>query len=388
MSIDYIEYGIKLDLPETCTYYTGKITTRGVMVVKGKDHGVKKICLNFPPANNKEYMESQGYIPPWAVFVDRRTFARGGEIIPQSEKKNLQVGNSFHRWTKKTSRRVSEAYHKLAMIPAGFRSRSRKTGKTSTVKLTSITLTFPCKEIIDRKRGNKLLHTLLTILKTRYGLRLYVWVNEDQARGQLHYHIAADCPFISHKNIEKHWNSILNKAGLLEEFFRKHGHKNPRSTETKAIVEGKAVNDYLYSYMAKASQHTQECNGRLWGQSRLLAKAKLPEIVMDKEQYKKLQQAYIDDKVRIERTDTKPPGSEREVMLNKHWILINGNKHAEILTEKNNLNLLAWIGKMRKGKLPFNHRRGRHFIRTRPPLVSGSAYSDWELKRYSQGNRR
>lgn len=334
-------------------------------------------CENFSPANNKEYIEAGGYIPPWARFDDLRKLRNPNNQENQKSESNLQKGSHKWKWTPKTSKQVRDAFSKLLFASSGFIAWNRKTKQKERASMATITLTFQRKEKVHRSTGNRLLSKFLHSMKINYGMELYVWVNEDQGRGQLHYHIAWTGKFIDHKVVRRVWNRIQEKAGLLDEWQKAHNNSNPPSTECKALFTEKECSDYMYSYIDKGSQHTEESDGRFWGQSQLLSKANLPLIEFSREQYGKLMKAFISDNVIIKSFSAKIEGKTKEIVMWKKWITRKGCRVSEILTEYNNMLVRMWRYALRAKRLPEENEKLYVSLKDKPPPKAREADEIW-----------
>lgn len=72
-----------------------------------------------------------------------------------------------------------------------------------------LTLTFPYKV----KKGEKInpaLNRFLTNLRKNYGLKNYIWTREDTKKGNPHFHILADIPFVPITKINNAWSKAIN----------------------------------------------------------------------------------------------------------------------------------------------------------------------------------
>ncbi len=80
--------------------------------------------------------------------------------------------------------------------------------------------------------------------------KTYIWKAELQRRGQIHYHITTPA-WIHHSWIRAKWNELQRKAGLLEEYAKKHGHFRPPGTEIKKTKHIRKMDRYLIKELAK-----------------------------------------------------------------------------------------------------------------------------------------
>jgi hypothetical protein len=63
------------------------------------------------------------------------------------------------------------------------------------------------------------------------------------------------------------WNRILDKHGLLLAFEKKHGHKNPNSTDVHSVRQVENLAAYLAKYLSKNSDDENKIQGKIWGSS-------------------------------------------------------------------------------------------------------------------------
>lgn len=119
-------------------------------------------------------------------------------------------------------------------------------------RLSFITLTVSCKEIISTRDGyDKLLKPFLGWLRDTKGVTTYIWKLEFQERGQVHYHITTPS-FIHYEEIRRTWNSLQRKAGYLDEYAKEHGHFNPNSTDIHDVQKQQKMAHYMVKELCKA----------------------------------------------------------------------------------------------------------------------------------------
>jgi len=128
-----------------------------------------------------------------------------------------------------------------------------------------ITLTLTnSQRLISAKEGYaSLLRPWLRYMKTKCGLKDYVWKAELQKNGQLHYHLASST-FLPQNLVRWKWNKVSKKAGLLDTFARQYGHFNPPSTEIKAITNVKDAKSYIAKEFQKKVQNKISVKGKVF----------------------------------------------------------------------------------------------------------------------------
>lgn len=156
------------------------------------------------------------------------------------------------------------------------------TGKQIHHKVSFITLTTPQHEnSLNGKWCHKnLLEPMLRILRNKYQMKSYIWKIELQENGQVHYHLTSDI-VINHTNLRNHWNNLLNKHDMLEQFRDKYGHTNPNSTDIHSVKKVKNLEAYLVKYITKEYQNEIRLNCKIWDCSLNLKKADYFKIHLD-----------------------------------------------------------------------------------------------------------
>lgn len=148
-------------------------------------------------------------------------------------------------------------------------------------KVNFITLTIPTQQNQDvtQKKINKLLHTFLSYARKYFHLRNYVWKIERGKHGHLHIHITTDT-FIHYLKLRECWNRILQREGLLDNYYDRYGNYNPNSTDVHATKKVKNLAGYLCKYMSKDGNTTESYTGRLWGCNFHISKANKCSVII------------------------------------------------------------------------------------------------------------
>lgn len=141
---------------------------------------------------------------------------------------------------------------------------SKKNKNRYSYKLSMITLTLASyQKETDTKNKNYLLNHFLTTMRRSHKLKNYIWRAEKQKNGNIHYHIIVD-RFYHYSIIRAIWNNVLSKAGYIDDYYKKHGKKNPNSIDVHALKNIKNVEAYLIKYMSKDENGKNEIEGRNW----------------------------------------------------------------------------------------------------------------------------
>lgn len=151
------------------------------------------------------------------------------------------------------------------------------------VNFITLTLAQPQSDLSDKKFKSLLLEPFIKRMKYHFNLKNYVWKAETQQNGNIHIHLTTDT-FIHYLDIRKHWNQILYKHGYLSEFFDKHGHHDPNSTDVHSVQNVQNLAAYLVKYFSKNDNDRRKIGGRLWGCNYALSRANSCKVVASPEQ--------------------------------------------------------------------------------------------------------
>lgn len=130
---------------------------------------------------------------------------------------------------------------------------------------------------------------MLRILRNSYKMDSYVWKAELQSNGSIHYHLTTDL-FIRWELLRHHWNRILDRNGMLEDFKKKYKHENPNSVDIHSVKKVNDLEAYLVKYISKEYQNQESLDGKVWDCSRNLKQAKYFTMELDFETHKKILQ--------------------------------------------------------------------------------------------------
>lgn len=140
-------------------------------------------------------------------------------------------------------------------------------------QLSFITLTIPDNTFISLRDAHKfLLEPFIKWLRQNHDMKLYVWKAECQKRGQLHYHLTADC-FVHYQELRNKWNQLLNRMSLMEDYKSVFGNCNPNSTDIHNVKKVRDLAAYLIKYFTKQEQNEHGLIGKIWDCSISLKKS-------------------------------------------------------------------------------------------------------------------
>lgn len=192
----------------------------------------------------------------------------------RDNQKNLRDNRHHGILSDKSTGKIRNAVNWLVQCAGEKRVYSKKDKKNFKFKVAFVTLTLPDTNtpISGKDLQQKLLNPFLTYFRKYSPLKNYVWKVEFQNNGKLHVHLTIDT-FIHWKDIRDRWNKLLDKNGWLNDFARKHGHKDPNSTDVHSVYKVKDIAAYISKYMSKAICTKGDYNGRIWGCSYELSAA-------------------------------------------------------------------------------------------------------------------
>lgn len=143
-----------------------------------------------------------------------------------------------------------------------------------------ITLTLSQKQFTnDKEIKRNMLNNFLQRLKKNHKMKNYLWISETQKNGNLHFHIITDI-YISHVQLRKYWNSIQQKHGYTQNYYKKYKNHNPNSTDIHALKKIKNIVAYLTKETTKGQQ-SRKMDGKIWSCNKELLNLKSFEVVAD-----------------------------------------------------------------------------------------------------------
>lgn len=202
--------------------------------------------------------------------------------------------------TKGSKKRLSKAVSLLVQSSKSQILFNPVTSKNIYFKISFITLTIPKQttSLDARYCYTNLLKPMLRKLRTKYGLKSYVWKAELQKNGMIHYHITSNL-FIIHTALRDEWNNILRRNNLLVGFHLKTGHYNPNSTDVHAVSKIRDMEAYLVKYVSKEYQNYSKLNGKVWDCSKNLKENPYFTTIRDSVYEEKLKQAECKREVKV-----------------------------------------------------------------------------------------
>jgi hypothetical protein len=211
--------------------------------------------------------------------------------------------------TKSSRKKLQSACDLLFALAKRKKVTIPDTGKQFTFRIGLITLTLSGMqgEFSDKVLKKELLEPFIRHFRIK-GMVNYIWKAERQGNGNLHFHILTDC-WVDKNDCRNYWNKLQAKLGLIEQFYRKHGHRNPNSTDCKAVKSQEGMTNYMLKYMLKkvdksnqlelGRETTEAETGKVWDCSlNLKLKNDTAEPIEDW-QFELMQKAVDSDKLRV-----------------------------------------------------------------------------------------
>lgn len=169
-------------------------------------------------------------------------------------------------------------------------------------KFVFITLTLPSYQFhSDKELKKNLLAPFMRNLREIHGCDNYIWKAESQENGNLHFHIIVD-QFIAKDLIDKYWLNALESMGYLDEFEKKHGHRNPPCCNVQLVKNQVDIEKYIGKYVGK-SENYRKIDGAVWKCSKKLSTLRYFEIERDHVIEQNLQKYAIQHEKSFKSTD-------------------------------------------------------------------------------------
>lgn len=169
-------------------------------------------------------------------------------------------------------------------------------------KFVFITLTLPSFQFhSDKDLKKSLLAPFVRNLRDLNNCANYIWKAESQKNGNLHFHIIVD-QFVTKDLIDKYWLNALESMGYLDEFEKKHGHRNPPCCNVQLVKNQDDIEKYIGKYVGK-SENYRKIDGAVWKCSKKLSTLRYFEIERDRTIEQNLQKYAVQHKDSFKSTD-------------------------------------------------------------------------------------
>lgn len=236
--------------------------------------------------------------PGYIVTYERNENQRPRTDRQIANEANLRMNETEGEISRKAEKRIRTAIDWLLWMALPKKVKAPKTKKEFTFKINFITLTLSATQAhSDTEIKKTLLNQFLTEARQQWGVKNYVWRAEAQKNGNIHFHIVTDvfCPWYQ---VRDTWNRIQEKLGYISAFRAKHGKKTANSTDIHSVKAVKNLSAYLAKYCTKNSTN-REIEGKLWGLSYTLSRAKSAVDMRHNEIEEELSRLFIKNPTRI-----------------------------------------------------------------------------------------
>ena len=202
------------------------------------------------------YKVNPTFIVVWRQLAERHTHNRYNfhdDNTPKEKKTTYQGEITPH-----SRRRLNKAIQLLLDITEPRWILNPVTKKRQKFHLAFWTLTLSAPQYFksDSDIKKQLLEPFLRKMRKK-GLRNYIWKAELQQNGNIHFHLLTDF-FLPYTVIRDTWNNCQSRLGYIDDFERRFGHRDPNSTDVRAVKSGSSIASYLSKYMLKPTEKNKQ----------------------------------------------------------------------------------------------------------------------------------
>lgn len=199
--------------------------------------------------------------PSWELF----NTSRGKS---EASQENLKDNKVKGRLSYKSASRLANMVHNWANCVTAY---CELENRSIDDFLTFVTLTLSAKQSHnDLEIKRELLNPFLIYAKRKWGVKTFIWKAEPQKNENIHFHLIFDRK-VHWREIRDTWNGLQDRIGYLTEFEKKHGHRDPNSTDIHSLYKDKKGNTlfsvaaYMAKYISKNEESDRPLLGRVWG---------------------------------------------------------------------------------------------------------------------------
>lgn len=203
------------------------------------------------------YYTSLHIRPTSVAIVTKKAIPYSGQKFKTTHHENFKSNATNGDISQAAKRRIQNAIEWMIATAKRKQVVDFETGKTFNFKVNFITLTLSATQRhSDTEIMQCCFRPWLELVRKKYGLKRYVWRTEVQQCGNIHFHITTDV-YIPHQDLRRIWNNQQEKLGYVTEFYNRHGHHNPNSTDVKSVKHVKKMANYMAKYMSKTRSYTK-----------------------------------------------------------------------------------------------------------------------------------
>lgn len=266
---------------------------------------MSKVCTIYP---DRITVRNSHNLPTFWDKWDAK-IKKANLSVNENSLKNLKKKKKSINLSKASKRKIKDSFSLLYHLA---KSRTVKISNKKYIynfRLSFVTLTLPSKQVhTDVEIKKVCLNNFLNVMRSKFGLKNYIWISEIQENGNLHFHMVMDM-YIHYKAIRYYWNRSLELLGYVSEYSNrmknlslkeyadlrgksinevasyfytqsKEGWQNPPTEQAKSIHNVQNLVFYLSKYITKENENEEkqeyekraETWGKSWGRSTSLSR--------------------------------------------------------------------------------------------------------------------
>lgn len=200
------------------------------------------------------------------VICLQPVYRKSKRIIQKKSLENLENNKVKGKLSRKSLLHIRKHLHAWCEAVRVHNIRLNNEFQRKEHHISMITLTLCSKQKHEDKYLKKnLFARFIEEIKRSYNIDNYFIRYESQKNGNIHGHLLVD-KYIPANDLQRIWNAKLDAGGYIDDFERKHKHRNPPSTHVESFYDDVDRINYLLKYCTKESE-TRKIDGRLYGMS-------------------------------------------------------------------------------------------------------------------------
>lgn len=266
---------------------------------------MSKICTIYP---DRITIRSSHNLPTYWDYWDKK-IKKANQSVNANSLKNLTKKKKSINLSKASKRKIKDTFSLLYHLAKCRTIKISNKKYIYNFRLSFVTLTLPSKQNhTDVEIKKVCLNNFLNVMRSKFGLKNYIWISEIQDNGNLHFHCVFDM-YIHHKAVRYYWNRSLELLGYVSEYSNrmkslslqeyaelrgkeisevasyfytqsKGGWNNPPTEQAKSIHNIQNLVFYLSKYITKVNENEEtqkfeeraETWGKSWGRSTSLSR--------------------------------------------------------------------------------------------------------------------
>lgn len=238
-----------------------------------------------------------------------RIWRASGNNVRDSSLANLKGPKYSGLLTPYAQLGIKRAFEKMLVYSEPFMAFDFRTGKRRSAVMVAWLITVPAHYgSVTGSTFNELVSELIKRIGQKYPkFRMYLGKVEFTGNGMEHCHLDVNT-FIDYYWLHTSWFTILKNQKCFQDWLRDHPKNDPDHIEFDPKSKDNLVGyrplwtssgcvSYLNNYLKKMTQNKIPVKGKVWFQSKYLARTPLPLLVFSNEQYYLLQQGVDNDHI-------------------------------------------------------------------------------------------